>query len=160
MKVLRFLDASLARLEQGLLALSLLAMMSLSVTQILLRNLLGTSWFWIDPFNRLLVLWLAILGALVATRSGEHIAVDALKHYLNGLPALLTERLATGFAGGVCALMSWHSGRFVLDEYRFNAEAFAGLPAWPFELIMPVGFGLMAMRFTAHTLFGRQEGGS
>lgn len=156
---IRRLDAGLARLERGLLALSLLAMVSLSVIQILLRNLAGTSWFWIDPFNRLLVLWLALLGALVATRSGEHIAIDALKHYLSGLPARVTERLATGFACFVCALMTWHAGRFVHDEYLFDTPAFAGLPAWPFELIMPVGFGLMALRFGWYTLAGRGEGG-
>jgi len=155
---IRRLDAGLARLEQGLLALSLVAMVSLSVIQILLRNLAGTSWFWIDPFNRLLVLWLALLGALVATRSREHIAIDALKHYLSGWPAWLTERLATGFAGFICALMTWHAGRFVYDEYLYNTPAFADLPAWPFQLIMPVGFGLMAVRFAVYTVVGQGEG--
>lgn len=157
MIAIRRLDAFLARIEQWLLALILLAMVLLSVAQILLRNLAGTSWFWIDPFNRMLVLWLAILGAMVATRSGEHIAIDALKHYLSGLPAALVERLATGFACFVSGLMAWHSTRFVYDEYVFNTPAFAGLPAWPFELIMPLGFGLMAWRFGWYTLAGQRK---
>ena len=70
-----------AATERLLLVIVLLLLILLAVLQILLRNLFDTSLFWIDPFNRLLVLWLAVLGAMVATREREHIAIDALKHY-------------------------------------------------------------------------------
>lgn len=159
MTLFRTLDAYLARVEQWLLALALLAMISLSVVQIVLRNLAGTSWFWIDPFNRMLVLWLAILGALVATRLGEHIAIDVMRHYLRGRAARLMERGAAAFAAGVTGLMAWHSARFVIDEWRYDSTAFAGFPAWPFELIMPLGFALMALRFAGYTLAPATAGG-
>lgn len=159
MTLLRTLDAYLARLEQWFLALALLAMISLSVIQIVLRNLIGTSWFWIDPFNRMLVLWLAILGALVATRLGEHIAIDVIRHYLSGKAVRLMERCVAAFAAGVTGLMAWHSIRFVIDEWRYDSVAFAGFPAWPFELIMPLGFTLMALRFVGYTLAPATAGG-
>lgn len=157
MKWLWRLDAGLARLETAMLAASLFVMIGLAVLQIGLRNLLGTSWFWIDPANRLLVLWLALLGALVATRRGEHIAIDALRHYLSGIWALVVERLASAFAALLTALMAWQSIRFVIDEYRFDSPTFADLPAWPFELIMPIAFTLMALRFTGQVIAGRPE---
>lgn len=158
MKYLGRLDLTLARAERGLLALTLFTLIGLSVTQILLRNLVGTSWFWIDPFNRLLVLWLALLGALVATRRGEHIAIDALRHYLGGALRLWSERLALAAAALVTAGMAWYSGLFVLDEYRYATPAFAGLPAWPFQLIMPLAFGLMALRFAIQLVAGLPGG--
>lgn len=152
MKWARTLDAALGRLENGLLALALATLIGLSVLQIGLRNLAGTSWYWIDPFTRMLVLWLAVLGAMVATRQGEHISMDAVRRYLSGLPRQITELMASGFAALVTGLMAWHSARFVYEEWIYGATAFAGLPAWPFQLIMPLGFALIALRFAIRTL--------
>ena len=157
MKWLWRLDSGLARVETLLLATTLFVMIGLAVLQIGLRNLLGTSWFWIDPANRLLVLWLALLGALVATRRGEHIAIDALRHYVSGVWGIVIERSAAGFAALITGIMAWQSTRFVIDEYRFDTTTFAELPAWPFELIMPIAFGLMALRFAGQVVAGRPE---
>lgn len=157
MKWLWRLDAGLARLETTLLASTLFVMIGLAVLQIGLRNLAGTSWFWIDPANRLLVLWLALLGALVATRKGEHLAIDALRHYIGGVWSLVIERSAAGFAALLTGIMTWQSSRFVIDEFSFNTTTFAELPAWPFELMMPIAFALMALRFIGQMVAGRPE---
>jgi TRAP-type C4-dicarboxylate transport system permease small subunit len=146
------MDNWLALGERLLLAAILLTMISLSVLQIALRNLGDTSWYWIDPFTRLLVLWLAILGAMVATRTGEHIAIDALGHYLKPRMARLVASMAQAFAAFVTGLMAWHSTRFVLDEWRFGGTTFSGLPVWPFEIIMPLGFAWMCFRFSLNTI--------
>lgn len=141
-----------ASLEVWLLVAVLLAMIIFAVLQIVLRNVFGTSLFWIDPLNRLLVLWLAVLGAMVATREKEHISIDVLRHYLSGWKLSAVTRSAEFFAFFVCALMAFHSARFVWDEYVYETTTFSGLPAWPFELIMPIGFFIMALRFLASSI--------
>ena len=146
-----------ARIERGLLVLVLLCMILLAVLQILLRNVFDTSMFWIDPLNRLFVLWLAILGAMVATKEGEHIAIDALKHYLSGTKLWLVTKLVMAFSAFICGLMAFHSGRFVYDEFLYKTTTFSELPAWPFELIMPVGFGIMALRFGISLVLKSEE---
>ncbi|MFQ3232150.1 TRAP transporter small permease [Reinekea sp.] len=147
-----------ARIERGLLVLVLLCMIILAVLQIILRNVFDTSMFWIDPLNRLFVLWLAILGAMVATKEGEHIAIDALKHYLAGVKLWLVTKLVLAFSAVICGLMAFHSTRFVYEEYLYETTTFSELPAWPFQLIMPVGFTIMALRFTASLLMKPKEG--
>lgn len=149
-----------AKAEIFLLAFILLLMISLAVLQILLRNVFGTSLFWIDPLNRLLVLWVAILGAMVATREKAHIAVDVLKHYLTGIWLTIVTKLSELFAALVCALMAFHSGRFVYFEYLDGMQTFSDLPAWPFELIMPFGFGVMSLRFVYAILFSKVQAAS
>lgn len=141
--------------ETVLLALTLMVMITLAVVQIILRNLFGTSLFWIDPLNRLLVLWLAILGAMVATREREHIAVDVLKHYLTGRWLTTITKFTEVFAAFVCLIMAVHSGRFVYYEYLDDMRTFSDLPAWPFELIMPIGFAIMTIRFAYSAVFTR-----
>jgi TRAP-type C4-dicarboxylate transport system permease small subunit len=146
-----------AKVEVFLLAFILLLMIALAVLQILLRNVFGTSLFWIDPLNRLLVLWVAILGAMVATREKAHIAVDVLKHYLVGRWLIVVTKLSELFAAVICGLMAYHSGRFVYFEYLDGMQTFSDLPAWPFELIMPFGFAVMSLRFFYSILFGKVQ---
>jgi TRAP-type C4-dicarboxylate transport system permease small subunit len=47
----------------------------------------------------------------------------------------------------VLGLFTWGSGQFVYYEYVDNAIAFGGVPAWICEIIMPIGGGVMALRY-------------
>ncbi|MBK6758569.1 MAG: hypothetical protein IPG70_13625 [Moraxellaceae bacterium] len=54
------------RLEDSILVALLLAMIVLAVTQIALRNGFDTGITWADALLRVMVLWIALLGAMVA----------------------------------------------------------------------------------------------
>ncbi|ATX76152.1 TRAP-type C4-dicarboxylate transport system, small permease component DctQ [Reinekea forsetii] len=142
--------------ERMALVAVLLSMIGFAVLQIVLRNVFDSSLFWIDPLNRLLVLWLAILGAMVATREQEHISIDVLRHYASGVGLLLLVRLTSAFAALVCGLMTYHSARFVYYEMIEQMPTFSNLPAWPFELIMPLGFLVMTLRFALAAIIPKQ----
>src|SRR6478752_4357179 len=68
----------LHRVEDLLLAGLLGALLLLGVAQIVLRVFFDTGLEWAEPVSRSGVLWLALLGALGATRQRKHIAMDAL----------------------------------------------------------------------------------
>ena len=79
------LSVVLGRLEQAgklaedtLLVLILSAMILLAAGQIILRNFLDIGFIWGDELLRMLVLWLAVAGALAASRSDKHISIDVL----------------------------------------------------------------------------------
>lgn len=146
-----------AHVERWLLVLVLTLMILLAVLQIVLRNVFDTSLFWIDPFNRILVLWLAMLGSMVATREGEHIAIDAIKLYLPESVKVLVVRAMMFFAALVTGLMAYHSARFVYDEFAYGSTTFSNLPIWPFQFIMPFGFAVMALRFAYRIFFYKQQ---
>lgn len=139
-------------LEDGILALILSAMIALAFTQIALRNLFDTGLLWADPALKVMVLWLALLGALAATRERKHINIDVLSHVLpkRGQYAL---RAAGGlFTLCVSALIAYHGMRFVMLEFNDATTAFSGIPAWTLEAIIPFAFSLMALRFLIHSL--------
>ncbi len=143
---------ALRLVEDTLLALLLMTMIGLSATQILLRNLFETGLPWADPLLRLLVLWLALAGALAATRENRHIRIDLLSRFLSGAMNRAAERLASVFTAGICALLAWHGGRLVWFEYQDGTTLGAGIPAWVAQTVIPLGFGLMALRFALLTL--------
>jgi TRAP-type C4-dicarboxylate transport system permease small subunit len=136
----------LHNIEDGLLALVLLTMVLLASSQVIMRNFLDSGFSWGDPLLRLLVLWLGLMGAMVATRLDRHITVDALLRVLPpGLQraSRVLTRLATAL---VCALLAWHSVRLVALDYEYQDVLFANIPAWVGDLILPFAFSVMTLR--------------
>jgi TRAP-type C4-dicarboxylate transport system permease small subunit len=137
----------LTRLEEGLLALMLSGMILLAAGQILLRNLFDSSLFWGDTALRLLVLWLALMGAIAATRDDRHIRIDLLSRFLGRRTRAWVQLVNDLFSGLICALVAWHSGRLVYFEWQDGTQIINGLPTWLGESIIPLGFGVMSLRF-------------
>lgn len=120
--------------------------------QIVLRNGFSSGIFWADELVRLLVLWLAVIGALAATRDRRHIAIELLVRSLPDVPQRIVRGLAGLFAAAVSAIFAWQSLRFVLDSREFGDQVLGGWPAWYFQLILPVGFALIALQFLVAAL--------
>ncbi len=135
-----------ATLEDGLLVLILASMIGLAGTQILLRNLFDSGIAWIDPLLRVLVLWLGMLGAMAATRDDHHIRIDVVSRFLNPRQKNVALAVTSLFSAIVCGVIAWYGARFVSMEWGDETVVFAAVPAWLTELIIPVGFGMMAVR--------------
>ena len=142
-KFIKFIN----KIEDGLLVIILSSMIVLAVYQIFSRNLLSEGVVWIDPLLRTLVLWVGLSGAVVATRTDNHIRIDVFSKYLpkNILPYI--QRLVYLFTLVVCLLIAWHAARFVYSEYEYQTIAFSSIPAWLTALIIPVSFSLIAIRY-------------
>ncbi len=156
--------ALLHRVEDTVLAVLLTGMILLAAAQILLRDVLHAGFTWSAPLLRVMVLWVGLLGALAATRDDKHIAIDVLSRFLPARARLAIQALVDGFAGAVAGLVGWHALRFVHMEYGAGAEAFAGLPSWVLEAVVPMAFILIALRYLllgagrVQTLLGRGAG--
>lgn len=133
--------------EDGLLVLMLATMVVLAVAQIAWRNFFGAGISWADPLLRTLVLWVALSGAVIASRTDNHIRIDFFTRYFSIKTFAALQRLVYLFSASVCALIAWHAARFVHMEHEFGAIAFAGIPTWVTALIIPIGFFLMALRY-------------
>ena len=144
-------------LEDALLVGVFAAMLLLAGTQIVLRNFFDAGFAWVDPLLRVLVLWVAMLGAVTATREDRHISIDVLSRFVP--PHLLPwlKRVIALATTVVCALLAWHTFRFVRDEYAWSDVTVAGLPVWIWQSILPLGFTLMTLRFLVATLLPRKE---
>jgi len=143
-------------IEDSLLVVILSSMIILAVYQIISRNLFSEGIVWIDPLLRILVLWVGLAGAVVATRTDHHIKIDVFTKYLPSNILPYVQRLVYLFTLSICLLISWHAARFVLSEYEYGTIAFAAVPTWVTAVIIPVSFLLIAIRYgllliTPHT---------
>jgi TRAP-type C4-dicarboxylate transport system permease small subunit len=133
--------------EDGLMAILLSATILLAASQILLRNLFDSGLIWADPILRIMVLWLALLGAIAATREHRHIRIDLFSHKLSKQSRLVLSVINNLFSALVCGIITWHAVRFVHMEWQEDSKLFSSLPAWLGEIIIPIGFGIMTLRF-------------
>jgi TRAP-type C4-dicarboxylate transport system permease small subunit len=135
-------------LEDAVLVLLLTGMILLAAGQILLRNLFDFGFIWSDELLRLLVLWLAVAGAVAASRSDRHISLAVLDRFLPPRGQHLVAVLTHLFTATVCALIAWFSLDFVRMSHEFGDLLLGNVPAWVLQAVMPVGFALIAYRYT------------
>lgn len=124
----------------------LISMILLAGAQIVLRNFFDTGFFWGDELLRLMVLWLAVAGGLAASRMDKHISIAVVDRFLPRSAQLTVKIIIDLFTASICALFAWQSARFVMGSYEYGDMLMRNIPAWILQIILPVGFGLMAYR--------------
>ncbi len=135
------------QVEDSILVGLLLLMIVLAVLQILLRDLFGTGIVWSDVLVRILVLWVGLVGAMVASRQGRHINIDIMDRYLSERAKIVARFVVELFTAMICLIAAYYSLRFVQMEFSVGGRAFANVPSWVCESIMPFAFTVMTIRY-------------
>lgn len=150
---IRQLSRLLERLEEAVLLLLLGAMILLACVQIALRDIWGGGLSWADPLLRVMVLWTGLLGAVVATQMDKHISIDLASHLLPKGIFRWLRVVRSFFCAGVCVVLTWLAIDFVRQEaLQSNGQEMAGLASWQLNLIFPIAFGGIALRFLIGTV--------
>ena len=152
MQLVRWLNRWLNWLEDGVIVTILLLMILLAVLQIVLRNFFGVSFVWVEPTLQNAVLWIGLLGAMIASRRDEHIRIDIASRFLSPAAHRWLAVAVDAFTAGICGLVAWTSMAFLRTEIEYPSIAFAAVPSWALQMIIPVGFSVMAVRYAVLTV--------
>jgi C4-dicarboxylate transporter DctQ subunit len=154
MKLLRFIDNALARVEGWLIVIFLGLMVASTLVQALYThgqmqwaNFILGQVDWAEPFARLLVLWLTFLGASLVTGEGKHIKIDLLSSLLPRKSLPFRELVLSIVSALICALLLVASWDYVTLEMSFGGHLFLKIPTWVGQLILPAGFSMILFRF-------------
>ncbi len=156
MKTLARLNTLLLSLERGFLVLLFSMMILLSFSQVILRNVLSLGLVWADPLLRNGVLWLGFIGASLATQADKHIKIDLIGRFLKPRAAAAVAVATDLFTMVVCLLLADASVTFVLNEIGFHDTLVTisgfDVPTWWSQVILPVGFVLIAFRLVVRII--------
>lgn len=133
--------------ENAALVVLLGAMMVLAVTQIAMRIFFSSGFVWADELLKLMVLWIAMIASIAASRNGRHLRIDLLSHFVPERIARLPQSLVDLFAALICGLLAWQSFRYVQLAREFEDTILVDVPAWTVYGILPFAFGIMTYRF-------------
>ena len=147
MNFLKTLDRVLTRAEEIVLITLLSVMVVMSFLQVVLRNVFSSGILWADILLRHILLWLGFLGAAIATSENRHINIDALRRFLSPKIRTAMEVVTDLFAAGICVLLASAAWEFVQGEIADRRTVLEDIPSWYAQVILPVGFGLLAVHF-------------
>lgn len=145
-------------LENATLLLLALLLVGVSVLQIVLRNFFDSGLLWADPALRLSVLWIALVGGMIAAREQRHISMDLLPKTIDPRWRRLFMSFAALGTALICGIAAYHGGRMVAMDFSDGGDAFLNVPVWVCELIIPLALGVIALRYLAdfiHCLRGQ-----
>jgi C4-dicarboxylate transporter, DctQ subunit len=138
----------LGRLEEGLIALLLAAMTLISFSQVVARYVFNYSFVWALELVTFLFAWMIFLGMSYGVRVGSHIGVDALVKVLKPGTARVVGAVAAIFCIVYAMIVFVGGWQYVAKMYQLGIEAQdIPIPQWVPRLVLPLGFGLLAIRF-------------
>ena len=141
------MDEMIDRVEQTLVVSFLGFMIFIAFLQIVLRNVFSTGLDWGDSLLRNLVLWIGFIGATLATKEGKHINIDVISRWLPSIGKNVVTLITHLFSFLVCCALTYATLKFIRNEIQMGQKTFLDIPVWIPEMILPVTFGLMSLRF-------------
>ena len=121
--------------------------MLLAVGQIVMRIFFSFGFIWADELVKLLVLWIALVASIAASRSDRHLRIDVLSHFVAEKYARVPRLVVDAFAAFICGVLAWQSWRYVQLTIEFEDTVLVDLPAWIAYGLLPLSFALMCYRF-------------
>jgi TRAP-type C4-dicarboxylate transport system permease small subunit len=137
--------------EKILCALIFLAMTGIGFVNVVVRYLTNRSFAATEEILVNGFLLLTVLGAAIAARRGEHLAVTVLYDVLprRGRIALLWISGALGLL--LLGLSAWFCWQLLVFQVQSGTTSYAlQLPAWYYTVGLPFAFVLVAARFVQH----------
>ncbi len=134
------------RVEDAVAATALAVMTVIPLLEIVLRRAAGIGIPGAGPIVQHLVLWVGFLGAAIAAREGKLLSLATGTLVPDGWPRRVTSVAAAALGAAVSTILALAAVEFVRSEYETASSFGAGIPTWMAELVLPVGFTLIALR--------------
>jgi C4-dicarboxylate transporter DctQ subunit len=138
----------LSRLEEILIGLLMASASVILFANVVARYVFNSGIPWADEVVRYQIVWMVFLGGSVAARQGIHIGIDLL---VQTAPVNIGRiiRLAIHAVGVLfCGVLVYYGAELTVQTREFGQVSTAlQAPMWMFQLAIPVGSALMAIRF-------------
>ena len=142
------ISKTLDRVEEALIAFLLTVMTLVSFTQVVARYVFNYSFVWALELVTFLFAWLIFLGMSYGVRVGGHIGVDALVKSLSPGKARVAGIVATILGMVYAAIVFYGGWIYVAKMYDIGIMSEdIPIPQWVPRLVLPVGYGLLFVRF-------------
>ena len=136
--------------ENLFLTLALLAMMLLPVVEIGLRSIFKTGISGSSTIVQHLTLIVGMIGGAIAAREGRLLALSPAQTLLKGRAKSAARIASSAFAAAVSFYLSVASYEYAMAMKPLGKILVYGIPVWTIQLVLPLGFGLIAGRLLWH----------
>jgi C4-dicarboxylate transporter DctQ subunit len=139
----------LDRLEELIVIVMLAAMTLLTFSQVVMRYVFNAGWGWALELTTVFFALMIFVGISYGVRVGAHIGVDALVKILPPAPRRAVSILVVLLCMLYAVIVIYVSLVYVGKMHTVGVELEdLPVPIWVVRSILPLGFGLLAFRFT------------
>ncbi|MGA2752038.1 MAG: TRAP transporter large permease subunit [Verrucomicrobiota bacterium] len=136
--------------ENLLVALALAALMLLPLIEIVGRKLFHGGLNGGAALQQHLVLIIGLLGGMFAARDRRLLSLSTLTNFLKGRWQAFARVFSSAFAAGITVFLCLAALQLVQSEKGGGKILAYGIPVWTVQFIMPLGFGVIALRLLWH----------
>jgi len=136
--------------ENVLVSLALAVLMLLPLIEVVGRKLFHGGISGEAAFEQHLVLIIGLLGGMFAARDRRLLALSTLTAFLKGGWQAFARVFGSAFAAGITVFLCLAALQLVQSERSGGALLAYGIPRWTVQIIMPLGFGVIALRLLWH----------
>jgi tripartite ATP-independent transporter DctM subunit len=133
-----------------LVALALAALMLLPLIEIVGRKVFHGGIQGAAAFQQHLVLVIGLLGGMFAARDRRLLSLSTLTNFLTGRWQIFARVFSSAFAAGITIFLCLAARELVKSEMTGGKFLAYKIPVWTVQLIMPIGFGVIALRLLWH----------
>jgi len=132
--------------EDLLISLVLAALVLLPPVEIVLRKVFQAGISGATAFQQHLTMLIGLLGGALAARERRLLALSTLTTFLKGWSQVLARVFSSAFAAGISVFLCVAAAQLVQAEKQGGKILAYGIPLWTIQLVMPLGFGVIALR--------------
>jgi C4-dicarboxylate transporter, DctM subunit len=136
--------------ENLLVALALATLMVLPLIEIVGRKLFHGGLHGGAGLQQHLVLIIGLLGGMFAARDRRLLSLSTLTNFLTGRWQTFARVFSSAFAAGITVFLCLAALQLVQSEKGGGKILAYGIPIWAVQAIMPLGFGIIALRLLWH----------
>lgn len=144
MKILKIINYNLYRVIKVAVVALFLVLLTLSAAQVILRLIFHSGISNAEGMMRYLVLWVAFLGACLATYKGRHINLDVVSKIIRKYNKNLTVLLISIASFVILSFLTKASVDFIISEMPGSQNIFF-VPIWFLETVIPFTFFFMTL---------------
>ncbi|NIP90221.1 MAG: TRAP transporter large permease subunit, partial [Gammaproteobacteria bacterium] len=137
------------RLENGLVLVVLAAMATVPLMELVAREVFDGGIAGSIPLVQHLTLWITFLGAALAARSDQLLALSTAS-FLPARAQTVVRAATAWLAVAVTGCLLLASLELTRVDHEYGDIVAWGIPVWLFSGIMPLGFALIAARLVQH----------
>lgn len=145
MKALNKIYEFLLRIMEFLAILTLAGMVVIVSWSVLSRFVFNSSIAWAEETSRFLMIWLTLVGSVVAYEENKHVGFDSLVKLLPEIPRFIITLIGYVFVFGVLLLMVRGGAALAKNQWSWTSPA-TGTSYGLVYAMAPVCFTIMAIQ--------------
>ena len=138
----------LCGIENSILIVCLFALIFLPLLERVMRGFFNTGIEGEAEFVLHFSLVIGMVGGAIAAREKRLLGISTIAHFLKGPWKIAADVFANSWAAVVTGVLGYAGYLFLLDERGAGNEIAYGVARWWIQSMLPIGFGLIAIRLS------------